>query len=187
MQSTASHTTTQPAYAEGEGQLRRSVRRLILIRHAKAVEDVSAGDHARGLSERGVADAKALGVWLKTQRLLPETVVCSTATRTRETLTGFEFPQVATILSDKLYLATTAEMLTQIQDTDDGMHTVMMLCHNPGAHALLGLLVGSYANESDIDRMLLKFPTSACAVLSFALPHWKDMLPDTGHLEKLRY
>jgi phosphohistidine phosphatase len=173
MQSTASDRTTQ--------------RRLILIRHAKAVEEVSAGDHARALSERGIADAKALGEWLKAQRLLPELVVCSTATRTRQTLAGLELPQVATILSDKLYLATTGEMLTQIQDTDNGMHTVMMLCHNPGAHALLGLLVGSYANESDIDRLLLKFPTSACAVLSFELASWKHMLPDTGRLEKLRY
>ena len=119
-------------------------RRLILIRHAKAVEEAAGGDHARPLSERGLADAASLGSWLTEQKLVADLALCSTATRTRQTLAvlGNNIP---TILNDKLYLATTNEMLTQIQATDDALKTLMLVCHNPGAHALLGLLVDDCA------------------------------------------
>jgi len=69
MQSSAKQTATQ--------------RRLILIRHAKAVEEDVGGDHARALAERGKADAAALGAWLLEHGLWPDAALCSTAARTR--------------------------------------------------------------------------------------------------------
>lgn len=172
MQSNLKHRTTQ--------------RRLILVRHAKAMEEAAGGDHARILSERGRADAAALGTWLEEHALKPDLVLCSTAARTRETL-ALLVRTTPTILSDKLYLATAGEMLAQLQAVDDTVATVMMVGHNPGAHALLALLVDDYANEADADRMMLKFPTSACAVVSFEGAHWKDIAPETARLELLRY
>jgi phosphohistidine phosphatase len=161
-------------------------RRLILTRHAKAVEEDVGGDHARPLSERGLADAAALAVWLTTHGLTPDAALCSTATRTRQTLAALTH-NVPTILSDKLYLATTSEMLAQVQATDDAVRTLLLVCHNPGCHALLAWLVEDFANSQDADRMLLKFPTSACAVMDFDAASWRDVLPETGRLEKLRY
>lgn len=161
-------------------------RRLILIRHAKAVEDDVGDDHARGLSQRGLADAAALGAWLAEHHLTPDLALCSTASRTRQTLAGLG-RNIPTILSDKIYLATTGELLTQVQTRDDAMQTLMLVCHNPGAHGLLGLLAGSCANEVDADRMLLKFPTSACAVLDFDAAGWRDIAPNSARLTILRY
>lgn len=161
-------------------------RRLILIRHAKAVEEDAGGDHARALAERGLAEAAALGAWLAEQGLKPELALCSTATRTRQTLAALG-NNIPTILSDKLYLATTNEMLAQIQAIEDAVHTLAMVCHNPGAHALMALLVDACANPEDEQRMLLKFPTSACAVIDFEVPNWREVLPETGLLTKLRY
>lgn len=172
MQSSATDTTTQ--------------RRLILIRHAKAAEDQGSGDHARPLSDRGQADAEALGLWLEAEGLSPQLALCSTAARTRQTL-GRITHKVPTILSDRLYLASPGEMLAQVQATDDAVSTLMMVCHNPGAHALLALLVGHYANEVDADHMMLKFPTSACAVLEFNIAHWQDISPESATLTQLRY
>ena len=139
------------------------------------------GDHARGLSERGLADAAALGEWLKAQGLMADVALCSTATRTRQTLAALG-KNIPTLLSDKLYLATTTDMLAQIQATDDAVETLMVVAHNPGCHALAALLVGSYANEADGDRLLLKFPTSGCAVMAFAVRRWKDVVGESGRL-----
>jgi phosphohistidine phosphatase len=160
-------------------------RRLILIRHAKAVEEDVGGDHARALSERGVADAAALGEWLKAQGLLPDMALCSTATRTRQTLAALG-KNIPTMLSDKLYLASPHDMLSQIQSTDDAITTLMVVAHNPGSHALLAQLVGSCATAADADRLLLKFPTSACAVLEFAVGSWRDVVDESGQLNTLR-
>jgi phosphohistidine phosphatase len=164
---------------------RMGMRRLILIRHAKAVEEDMAGDHARSLSERGVADAAALGEWLKAQGLVADMVLCSTAARTRQTLAALG-KNIPTVLSDRLYLASANDMLTQIQATDDAVETLMVVAHNPGCHTLLAQLVGSYANEADADRLLLKFPTSACAVMEFAVRSWRGVALEHGRLNMLR-
>ena len=184
MQSTSKPNTTQPDSAKE--RLRAGTRRLVLIRHAKAVEDDPAGDHARGLSERGIGDARMLGAWLIEQGIQPDLVLCSTATRTRQTLQYSEI-HAPTILNDKLYLAMPGEMLAQIQAVEDAVKTLVVIAHNPGTHALLGMLVGSYANEDDADRMLLKFPTSACAVLTFDAAHWREVAPESGRLVSLKY
>lgn len=144
------------------------------------------GDHTRALAERGVADAAALGAWLAEQGLKPNSVLCSTATRTRQTL-GLVAPNTPTILSDKLYLASVGEMLAQVQSTDDAIETLLLVCHNPGAHGLLAQLVGDYANEADADKLLLKFPTSACAVMEFSVASWRDVAAHGARLVSLRY
>lgn len=148
-------------------------------------EDVG-GDHARALSERGKGDAAELGQWLKEKGLKPDLALCSTATRTRETLAALG-PNIPTILNDKLYLASPNEMLHQIQSTDDAVQTLMLVCHNPGAHSLLASLVCDYVDDADADKVMLKFPTSACGVMTFDVAHWKDVAPETATLQALRY
>lgn len=184
MQSSAMPHATQPDSATHG--LRTGTRRLILIRHAKAVEEDVGGDHARALAERGVADAKALGSWMLEQGLKPDAALCSTAARTRQTL-ALVAPNTPTILSDKLYLASVNDMLTLVQGTDDAVSSLLMVCHNPGAHGLLAQLVGEYANEADADKLLLKFPTSACAVVDFDAASWRDVVAHGGRLLSLRY
>lgn len=181
MQSSATSSTTQPASAEASA----SRRRLILIRHSKAVEEDIGGDHTRALSERGLADASALAAWLKQQGIKPDLALCSTATRTRQTLAALG-PNIPTILSDKIYLASARDMLAQIQATDDAVQTLMLIGHNPGLHSLLGILVGECEHEDDADRMLLKFPTSACAVVDFNAASWKEIALQSGRLVTLR-
>ena len=72
------------------------MRELILLRHAHA-EPAAAGqdDHQRGLSATGRAEAQAAGDWLREHGLQPDRVLCSNATRTRETpcsSPGFALP-----------------------------------------------------------------------------------------------
>ena len=166
-------------------------RRLWLIRHAKAVEE-DTGDHGRGLSPRGRADAAALGTWLVAQDYRPAQVLCSTATRTRETLgliadAFAEVGNLPTILRDKLYLAPPGELLREIQTADDAVETLMLIAHNPGLHGLLALLAGEYEHASDEQRVTMKFPTSACAVLTTDAARWREITPHSMKLEVLRW
>lgn len=160
-------------------------RRLMLLRHAKAVEEGAGGDHARGLNARGQGDAAALGAWLAAQRLWPQQVYCSTATRARQTLDGLGH-SLPTILSDKLYLASPTDILGVLRGADDAVREVMVVGHNPGMHGLLALLTGDYADEEDADRLLVKFPTCGLAVLSMSLAHWGELAPKLARLETLR-
>lgn len=148
-------------------------RRLILIRHAKAVEEDVSGDHARGLSARGKSDALALADWLGKKQVKPDLVLCSTAARARETLAALGH-QLPTILSDKLYLAAPGELLAQIQQMDDSVTTLAVVGHNPGLHALLHLLLKD-TTESSAESLMLKFPTSACAVMEMDISRWKNV------------
>ncbi len=162
-------------------------RRITLIRHAKAEDDGVTQDHARALNARGLSDAAALGDWLRaTPAALPGLVVCSTATRTRQTLEQLALGNVPVLLTDRAYLATEEELLALLQQMDDAVLHVGLIAHNPGLHQLAATLAGSYADRADEDRLLLKFPTSACAQLVFALPHWAELASQQGKLEILR-
>ncbi|MFI5495377.1 SixA phosphatase family protein [Actinoplanes sp. NPDC051859] len=62
-----------------------TARTLILLRHAKAETPGELLDVERRLTDRGRRDASAAGSWLALQGLLPGLVLCSSATRTRQT------------------------------------------------------------------------------------------------------
>src|SRR5689334_8265 len=59
------------------------VRRLVLIRHAKAAEGNV--DRERPLAKRGMNEAPEIGRWLAERQLVPDRVVVSPALRARQT------------------------------------------------------------------------------------------------------
>ncbi|HXO47768.1 MAG TPA: histidine phosphatase family protein, partial [Mycobacterium sp.] len=69
-------------------------RTLVLLRHAKSAYPDGAADHERPLAPRGQREAGLAGDWLRTHLPTIDAVLCSTATRTRETLarTGIDAP-----------------------------------------------------------------------------------------------
>lgn len=161
-------------------------RRITLIRHAKAEDDGAAQDHLRHLAPRGVEDAKALGARLQAAGALPEVMICSTALRTRETLAQLG-ANIPTLLTERAYLASAGDLLRLIQEADDAVMHLGILAHNPGLHMLAAMLVDDYANPADEDRLLLKFPTSACVRFSLTAAKWADVQPASGLLEMLDY
>lgn len=129
------------------------------------------GDHARGLSARGKEEAATLARWLAAQGIYPDLVLCSTAVRTRETLAalGSQWP---TILSDKLYLASSDEILRQIQQVEDGVRTLVVVGHNPGIQMLLGELAGDAQSE---ELWHQQFPTGGAVVAEVKTDQWRDL------------
>jgi len=156
------------------------MRRLLLLRHAKAVQDSGEGDHARVLTDRGRRDAARIGQAMDIRGYIPDLVVCSNAARTTETwqLLSPELAKAPKVEFTKaLYLAAPKNILAQIQISPDDVKTLMLVGHNPGIEECAIRLARKPVSKSEshkLSDMREKFPTCALAVLDFDIESWSD-------------
>jgi phosphohistidine phosphatase len=147
----------------------RTLRRLILLRHAKAKAAALGGDDfERPLTERGRADAALIGRLLAADGLVPDRVLLSSSRRTAETWAQAQiaFPGVAGDARRGLYLADARTLLQAIEEEDEG-EVVMVIGHNPGIHALaVNLLRQGSAAPSTMAKFDRGFPTATAAVFA---------------------
>lgn len=144
------------------------------MRHAKSDYPPDVADHDRPLAPRGVRQAGLAGDWLRAGAPAIDGVLCSTATRARQTLlnTGIDAP---VRYSERLYGATPGTMIEEINTVDDEVSALLVVGHEPTISAL-ALALGD-DRTSDIaaaERICAKFPTSAIAVLTVPCG-WKDL------------
>ena len=161
-------------------------RRITLLRHADAVADERGDDHARVLSAAGQASAQALGEWLRDNHMPAGLVLCSTATRTRQTLDALGMNQPCMLVAP-LYLASAGEMLAQLQQMDDAVSHIMLVGHNPGMHGLAALLVKDYVRDADADALAQGFPTAGLVSMTADLAQWSGLSPHSATLDLLRF
>jgi phosphohistidine phosphatase len=111
------------------------MRRLLILRHAKAVPLSSEDDFGRALTERGRQDARKMGAYLAERALSPDRAIYSGAARTRQT---FEIVAEAQprpfegVRQNALYEASRFLILGLLREfpADARMHLVVG--HNPG-------------------------------------------------------
>ena len=122
-----------------------------------------------------------MAVHLRSEVPHPDLVLCSPALRTRETLERMSnaLGDAEAVVDEELYGADGNELLERLRAVDDRFETVAVIGHNPGIHDLAITLAGSGA---ELDRMEVKFPTGALAVLAFD-GRWPDVSPGGGLLE----
>jgi len=140
-------------------------RTLVLMRHAKSAYPDGVADHDRPLAPRGQREAGLAGDWLRDRLPTVGLVLCSTATRTRETLarTGIDAP---VRYVERLYDSAPGIVIDQINGVSDEVSTLLIVGHEPTSSELaLGLADPRSANTDAADRISTKFPTSAIAVL----------------------
>ncbi len=151
-------------------------RTLLLLRHAKSDYPDGVADHDRPLAPRGIREAGLAGDWLRANVPTIDGVLCSTATRTRETLarTGIDAP---VRYSERLYGAAPGTMIEEINKAGDELRTLLVVGHEPTMSAVaLGLAGAEGTDTTTMERIAQKFPTSAIAVL--AVPGaWKGLEP----------
>ena len=111
-----------------------------------------------------------------------ELVLCSTATRARQTLEGIEpaLGRGAIRVEPDLYGAAAAALLARVQGIQAGVRSVMIIGHNPGLQDLALLLARDASMELEE-----KFPTAALATLAFRGRGW-DVL-DRGTAELIEF
>ena len=151
------------------------MRRLVVVRHAKAQRTSARGDHGRELAPRGRAQATALRRWTEDGGPLAEvrgTVVVSDSARTLET---FELALAGTpvcvraVVDPTLYNGVrdvdTAGALRSLAAADPGEGDLVVVGHNP----TVVYLVADLADDPHAaDRALGDgFPMCGVVILAF--------------------
>lgn len=145
------------------------IKRLILMRHAKAAFPLGVEDHDRPLAQRGHTEAPLAGKWLLEHDVVPDFILCSSALRTRQTCTwvcqqlGDKAPTPK--LESGLYAAGPTSMLSVINHVPETVNTLMVISHMPGIQSLALRLASRDSDQDAYMDLASGFPTSAFAVL----------------------
>lgn len=156
------------------------MKTLILLRHAKSDwADPELADHDRPLAERGRDAAPKMGAWLKAHGPMPELVLCSTATRARQTLAlALEAlgADPETRFDRGLYLAGGAGVLARLRQAPDTASTVLLVGHNPDLEQLARRL-GTTGDKAALARLAEKYPTAGLALIELPVERWAEAGP----------
>ena len=121
---------------------------LNIIRHGESETPSGVqNDFLRSLSEKGKNDLEAIDSYLMQYNFHKHKIICSTSTRTRETLDCIKSslnPESKIIYSHDSYLGTFKKLLKEIVVEAKNTSMLTIIGHNPGVSDLLSYLVGNY-------------------------------------------
>jgi len=149
------------------------VRTLFILRHAKSGHDEPVPDKARTLTSRGRKDAARMGALARDRNLLPDRMLCSTATRARETLEIFAEGAGLTAAReflDELYLAEPDAIVATIRRHASSSERVLVVGHNPGLEALVAYLTGERT----------ELATTAFVECTLPIDNWSELDLETA-------
>ena len=147
------------------------MKKIILLRHAKAEFNHNLIDKKRNLDSIGSAEALLMSKKLHQKINNIDLVYCSDANRTIETANIVLFSDIhikEKINTSKLYEAEADvyfDLLSEIDNNKD-INSVMFVGHNPGI---------SYFAELLVSEMLYFFSTCACVILTSTSKNWNEI------------
>jgi phosphohistidine phosphatase len=152
------------------------MKRVIIVRHAKAVPYGYDDDFTRDLTDRGVNDAQRVGKELKKMGITPDTMISSTANRAIQTALIFaenlDFNKKRIVEIENIYHGlTTSEFLGLIQNLPVDFKTAFFFGHNPGFHYFVNNLLEYFRDE---------MPTCSTVAIDFNVDSWKKVAARTG-------
>ena len=161
------------------------MKQLYLFRHAKSEPWSPLGnDFSRTLSDRGVRDAGTVAAWAFEALPAPDTVLCSPAKRTRQTLAPLlsQWPQLLSVTDyvDSLYGASLNMLCTLMEDAFSYSDRLLMVGHNPGFESLLISVL-----QSEQAAAIQKMATGTLAVIEFPEEFRRD-ISDGNLLHRVR-
>jgi phosphohistidine phosphatase len=150
------------------------MKKLLLIRHAKATHDTDYSDFERPLKKSGIKDAEMMALRIKSQSFTPQIIFSSPSLRTKATADIFaEHLSVRKIQSDKaIYEASEEDLLDIINDFPDQYDFIALVGHNPAISQMLYHLTGQIKDV----------PPCAVAVIDFDFDKWELISRNTGNL-----
>lgn len=149
-------------------------RVLTVLRHAKSDWPAGVPDDQRPLNDRGRADAPVAGGWLADNVDGFDLVLCSPAERARQT---WELVSERPVRADevrydeRIYDATTGDLLNLVQGLPDAARSVLVIGHNPGLSYLVTVLSGTPC----------ELKTACVAVLGWT-GEWSEAGPECAEL-----
>ena len=152
------------------------MKRIVIVRHAKAVPYGYDDDFSRDLKDRGLKDAKMVSEELSNLGIKPDAMISSPAKRAIKTARifaehlGFEEKNIREVpeIYDGL---TTSEFVELIQSLDDKLKTVFFFGHNPDFQIFAGNLLKNFHDD---------MPTCATVGIDFPVETWKLVETRTG-------
>ncbi len=145
------------------------MKRIILLRHAKAVAEHGGGDFARPLAPHGIAQIQQVAHSFQAHGWKPELALASPAARARETaeLLAKHIGNLAIVTDQTLYLATDRRMTEVLAGMPDEIQTLLLIGHNPG----ISELAATWNKQPAV-----QLPTAGFVACQLAIHHWKDIL-----------
>lgn len=154
------------------------MKRVIIVRHAKAVPYGYEVDFKRELTERGEKDAGNIGQELKRKGVVPGAMISSPAARALKTAQIFaeNLGFAKNLIVEKMDIYdgfTTAELLNIVHHLPETIQTVFFFGHNPGFHYLAANLSENFLGD---------MPTCSTVAIDFQVDNWHDVKARKGKL-----
>ena len=156
-------------------------KELFILRHAEAKpSEFGKIDHERELSDTGKKEAILMGNLMKESKQIPELILVSDATRTKQTcdnlIKGMKPNKLPIIKQHNLiYSADTSQLLELVSKQNDKFDKIMIIGHNPTVPAFVDYLSGytcpSYAT---CGLTTLSLPLSNWGLSSKGIYHFKS-------------
>lgn len=153
------------------------MKRLMFLRHAKAVQGAPRGDHDRDLTPRGVRDAGWAGTAIDCAGWRPNLALVSDARRTRRTfdlLADAVDTPPRLRLDPQLYDASPETILNAIATTPNNVDCLLVIGHNPGI-ADTARRLARQGNETAGARLARGYPTASLAVIELDATNWSEI------------
>jgi len=143
---------------------------IFVLRHAQSAGKQSGQrDYDRLLTPQGEAEARDCGKKFFERNNFPDLILCSSAARTRQTLSLFNesqfIPEEKIMFREDLFDALMVHLLDTISELPNDINKVLIVGHNPG----LSLLV------SDLAVSFMDLGTSQLVGLEFKGDSWTDL------------
>lgn len=149
------------------------MKTLLLLRHAKSsLIDPRLSDNMRPLTYQGKQDVYIIGKFLKNKKLIPDSIICSTAKRAVETsklIAEYVNYHNEIQLSNLLYQTTAKDYINVISKMSNRYNMILLVGHNP----ILENLVEIITNELRIMK------TCSLVHIVLAINSWVEIKTQT--------
>jgi phosphohistidine phosphatase len=162
------------------------MKSIYLLRHAKSSwDDPSMEDIHRSINKRGQRAAKLMCDYFRDQGIHPAMVMCSPATRTRQTLEALKpvLREAPVTFEPRVYEATRQTLLARLNELPNSAASVLLIGHNPGLERLATHLIDETAEGPAVTRLHEKYPTGTLAVLRAPIETWIELKAGICQLE----
>jgi phosphohistidine phosphatase len=158
------------------------MKTLYLLRHATAAAATppQMSDFDRTLSGKGVLEARAVGRYMKANRMLPDFIHCSAALRTAQTarivmeaLFGAA-AEAHAHFDQEFYQAPDEKLLAAIRAADAAKRSLLVVAHNPGV-AEMAYALGKVS----------RYEPATLSIFRADCGSWAEFSPATAKLQKI--
>jgi phosphohistidine phosphatase len=149
---------------------------LYIIRHAKSDwEDLTLPDIVRPLNERGKQSVYIIANFLKENKIIPDLILSSPATRALHTAIGVSdvlgYPNNNIFTYSEIYFKGREGMLDVISSVGNKKSNIFIFSHEPSCSELIYFLTG---------EAVMKFPTAAIFGIKFKMDNWSEIFNHKG-------